>query len=1011
MNEASQPSQQNTIIEEIKHRVLEVDALRNGAKHPEDIELPLDYIAALDEITTIDREEIEDIARDVIAKHKNITRIIPQKRQKNKQRDMNQWLINISLLLIVSVAVKVLFLDDGSPKDPNEKSFATKIASTDFNALQQDASDIFSDVARSAESLIPSSDAIPDLPFTLDDIQKTATSTFSSIVQSTQDLFPDAEMLTNESAEVSAVTTPSQVIEASTSEETASANNKLTEDIAQASTLALNTNTTATAADEVLLTENTQPVDAIENTQPTEIDAATIEAANKAIETAMTKGTTVAEELEKIAFTEVIDNNPDTANIALTDDIENAAKQGNPINSSEMAVQSDEIHTLASEASSDSVAHITHASEINPTETNSIESLSSKPISSKPMTSESELIEITSTQPTNEASALVAEQASLIVDANTDKSQPAEQTTASLEVNIAVEPELQVAALKTVTEVNKALADDTASQDTEEVILALESTATTDTNTDTTKADTTKADTTKSDTVTANNADITETSAIKAQSSTSITKDKPKPTAQQASEIASTPTNSGAPKNAEEYISSSVMPETGLLTAVKQAFYQLANIKTLPSSNTILANNSVNEKTSADKAEAVEAVEAVEITDTEIAASKMPSTEVINNNAVESNEIEIDPVTEVLVVTAKPVETAKVNNEAVVEGIENIQVADVIEVADNRLVENTAAVTITESPNTAVTLPEPLVVEETSIATIGNSQPISTAPIEPLMTEMPASVESSLAINTQKPTSNDKVSIAENNYPLATTIAAKPISTEPEVLATTLVTNAAEKQPMLSADKTTLAVNEIASTLQTQSGPQVLRVALGNNDAIDEVTEKLIAAQQAPLTTNTVNAEIIQAPASVATVQTASSNNISTAKAPSASFNGLNLKLQLNSIVDLSQLAKMSVSQFYTYQARLPKPADKIDLPINDLKAHPLISDIFLSEQSDVIVKLAKYYGEGSQLTFTPSIDNDGKLINWKCNANIDPALLTGPGESPCQLTKSAALPAVNTKL
>ena len=61
MNEASQPSQQNTIIEEIKHRVLEVDALRNGTKHPEEIELPLDYIAALDEITTIEREEIEVI--------------------------------------------------------------------------------------------------------------------------------------------------------------------------------------------------------------------------------------------------------------------------------------------------------------------------------------------------------------------------------------------------------------------------------------------------------------------------------------------------------------------------------------------------------------------------------------------------------------------------------------------------------------------------------------------------------------------------------------------------------------------------------------------------------------------------------------------------------------------------------------------------------------------------------------------------------------------------------------
>jgi hypothetical protein len=100
----------------------------------------------------------------------------------------------------------------------------------------------------------------------------------------------------------------------------------------------------------------------------------------------------------------------------------------------------------------------------------------------------------------------------------------------------------------------------------------------------------------------------------------------------------------------------------------------------------------------------------------------------------------------------------------------------------------------------------------------------------------------------------------------------------------------------------------------------------------------------------------------------------------------------------------MSVNQFYGFEARLPKPIDNIPLPVNDLKAHPLIKDIYLSEQSDVIVKLAPSFGEDSQLTFTPSVANNGGFINWKCSANIDPSLLTGPGESPCDLTKSVSV-------
>ncbi|MCT7942680.1 hypothetical protein [Shewanella holmiensis] len=925
MNEASQPSQQNTIIEEIKHRVLEVDALRNGTKHPEEIELPLDYIAALDEITTIEREEIEDIARDVIAKHKNITRIIPQKKQKNKQRDMNQWLINISLLLIVSVAVKVLFLDDGSPKDPNEKSFATKIASTDFNALQQDASDVFSDVAHSVETLIPNLDAIPDLPFTLDDMQDSAASTFSSIVQSTQDLFLDDERASSEPAEVSA--NPLIAVEVSSLEgpaiqESVSTITTLTDVITATDALALNNS--AADSDEIRPTADAQPVVALENTQPTEIDIATLEAANKAIETAMTKGTTIAEELKKVdlidtqEYAKVIANLESTNSIELTENVELTeslmvtTKPADTFVPSKLEVKSEEIQPLVSDNVSNQIAQTTqvHSDDSKTIQPETLESVSIQ-------TNGTEPIKITSAEPVIESTTLVASQAL-----------PAKSL---------------------------------------------------------------------------DNAPRT-------------------PIEKQASEIASTASDSDISEVSEEYLTSRMIPETGLLTALKHAFGQLANIKDLPSSHTVLANDSVIEKTSADKTEVAEIIE------TSIAASNMSSEDVMNHNAINSDVItsdvinsdviNIDPeaVTPVDIVTAKVVDVQVQVDEEIVKKTEIANVAENIEVANISLLEVTDTATLSESPSAAqtVALVEPQVVEEASIATVGNSRPISTAPMEQWITETPALSE----VNTQELPSNGKVTTKADIYSPETTIAARPISTEPEVFADSSATSAAEKTPMVAAEKTTITITETARSKQPQSGTQVLRVTLGSDDAIDEVTEKIIAAQQAPQSSSTADDNINSAfvvaaskpAASTQTTQTATKINAPT-PSKGASYNGLNLKLQLNSIVDLSQLAKMSVADFYSYQARLPKPADKIDLPINDLKAHPLISDIFLSEQSDVVVKLAKYYGEGSQLTFTPSIASDGKFINWKCNANIDPALLTGPGESPCQLSKSAALPAVNTKL
>ena len=706
MNQASQPSQQNTIIEEIKHRVLEVDSLRNGTKHAEDIELPLDYIAALDEITTIDREEIEEIARDVIAKHKNITRILPQKRQKTKQRDMNQWLINISLLLIVSVTVKVLFLDDDSPKDPNEKSFATRIVSTDFNALQQDASNVFSDVSRSAEALIPSKDAIPDLPFTFDDIQNSAVATFSSIVQSTQELIPNDAVSPTESTEVFAAPTLTVL-----------------QDIA--------------------------------------------------IETPILVTTKVE-----------VSKQPDTVVIN------------------------------------------------NPVETAVMPPLSSDDVSN----------------------------------------QVAQTTTTAVNASLQTE--------------------------------------------------------------------------------------------QQVSEIALTSSTIDAPKIAVEDSSSTTIPDTGLLTALKAAFFQLTNIKAQPSTNTGLANHSLNDMTSAELIPSLP----VDIVATEL----IMATEVMNK----ADEEVIDRIN-------------------VAKAFENIDVTDE---DSHSMTEVISPAKAFESPTTEQIMAQakPQDEEQPHIATVGNYQPISTAPIEPLINETPATYQPLVTANMQGLTANDKANTVFETTPRKTTIADKPISTEPEELAHALAIDSTEKISMVIEPNTALTT-ETANNDRPQSGSQVLRVALEPGDTIDVVTEKIIAAQQAPQISIQANDDVLPAPTENAITD--------------SHYDGLNLKLQLNSIVDLSQLAKISISKFYTDQARLPKPADNIALPINELKAHPLISDIFLSEHSDVIVKLAKYYGQEAQLTFTPNITSDGQFIHWKCNANINPALLTGPGESPCPLSKSAALPAVNSKL
>ncbi|WP_434930452.1 hypothetical protein ACRWQM_14580 [Shewanella sp. HL-SH5] len=980
MNEASQPSQQNPLIEEIKNRVLEVDALRHGTQHPDNIELPLDYIEALDEVTSIDREEIEDIARDVIAKHKNITRVQPQKRQKNKQRDLNQWLINISLLLIISVTVKVVFLNDGSPKDPSEKTFATTIASTDFTALQQDATSTFSSMIDSAQALLPSAEDLPDLPFSIEDIdlaaiEESASQTFSSILQSAKDLLPQEDIQTanndkvvqadeiiiaeqnlTEAAPVSETgvteTRASETKESETPENLV-ANNSIdaTSDTKSDSD---SDSTSITSSKATLAIAQAAIAEAAIKKEQAEALAA-LKVTNKVIENAMTKGTTVEEELEKAALSNIDSINASTNTGAVTqittaiEDVTNA-----PFTAEIASV-------IATE----------------------------KPVIQQPIIEQS----IEEKPP---------------VDNSVAKSSTANGNNTEVEViaNITDTSDKADEALALASKVESGDKVETINTEQKVAAKTIESTAKTT---------------------------VTDTTEI-AQNDSSIDA-----TNVEAEDIETLATETMATMPM-------VMADTRLMKALDQAFNQLSNIKAPPRPELAIKATKIEAPTDSTTVDA----ESLDIADTNsVATDKV--------NIAAANISTIDEQT-----TVADEQVATESEKATTQS----QVANRILPSETQLIPQETAALI-EQPkdikaiDTKAIDTKALDSKERDTQAMNDSQVTSAVPVE-LVVEAKKPVPTKVASDKKQLVEESHTDLAltsVNPSPAVSTLNEKPISTEPEVTQLALADADIE-----SVDDNT--ATEIAQNTPSNKASQVLRVTLGADDAIDEVTQKLIAAQQAPSNINAIakqavtqisqpkandaeiaaitaqsksvvseqaaskpdeivvqtvstatKAPITAAPITAAPITAAPAINtdarfVATKQDAQSNYNGLNLKLQLNSIVDLSQLAKMSVSQFYSDKSRLPKPSDKIDLPINDLKAHPLISDIFLSEQSDVVVKLAKYYGEDSQLTFTPSIgNNDGGLINWKCNANIDPSLLVGPGESPCSLTKSAAAPASNTKL
>lgn len=977
MNEASQPSQQNAIIEEIKNRVLEVDALRHGTQHAEDIELPLDYIEALDEVTSIDREEIEDIARDVIAKHKNITRVQPQKRPKNKQRDFNQWLINISLLLIISVTVKVVFLNDGSPKDPSEKTFATTIASTDFSALQQDATNTFSSMLDSAQALVPNAEDLPSLPFSINDIdlaaiEESTSQTFSSILQSAKDLLPQEDIQTANNdkavqAEDEIIIAEQNLTEAAPVSETGVTETSATETKESETPENLTANNSIdaisdTKSDSTSITSSKATLAiaqaaiaeaAIKKEQ--DLALAALKVTNKVIENAMTKGTTVEEELEKAALSNTDSINASTNTGAVTpittaiEDVTNApftAEIASVIATEKPVIQQPIIEqSIEEEPPVDNSVTKSSTANGNNTEVDAIANITD------------------TSDKADEALALAS-----IVESG-DKVE-------------AISTEQKVAA-KTIESTAKTIFTDTT-----EI-------AQNDSSIDATNVE----------------AEDIETLAIETMATMPM-----------------------------------VMADTRLMKALDQAFTQLSNIKAPPRSELAIKATNIEAPTDPTTVDA----ESLDIADTNSVATDKVNIAAANISTIDEQTTVADEQ-----VATEPEKAATQS-----------QVANSILPSESQLIPQETVALIEQPINikaiyTKALDTKALDSKERDTQAMNDSQVTSAVPVE-LVAEAKSPEPTNVVSDKKQLVEESQTNLAltsVNPSPAVSTLNEKPISTEPEI--TQLALAELDKGSELNIESVDIdATAEIAQNTPSNKASQVLRATLGADDAIDEVTQKLIAAQQAPSNINAItqqavtqiaqskanNAEMAALTAqskSVVSEQAASKTDeiavqtVSTAtkapitKAPitaapaintdarfvatkqeaQSHYNGLNLKLQLNSIVDLTQLAKMSVSQFYSDKSRLPKPADKIDLPINDLKAHPLISDIYLSEQSDVIVKLAKYYGDDSQLTFTPSIGNNDGLINWKCNANIDPSLLIGPGESPCSLTKRASAPESNSKL
>ncbi|QBF83844.1 hypothetical protein EXU30_15025 [Shewanella maritima] len=1093
---ANTTNQQNLIVEEIKNRVLEIDALRHGNKHPDNIELPLDYIEALDEITILERQEIEEIARSVIAKHKNIVRTpAPKKKPKTKERGINEWLINISGVLIVVVVVKVAFVEDEEPRDLNEPSLFTRIAKVDYAGIKDSIVDGAESAYTTVAELIP--EATPEPHATAAEEAQLA-STADTPEQNLEFEYQDARELTtnqNDNEQVNVIAAQSNSVankaqavsetqtlnEAAASEPTpepvrltelastaqsaveADENNKPDTEIKDTEPAIAELETVVVPVAETLIAEasanhtaaevSDNQIEAQQETQTLLAEAATIEnkvdSANNLTNSVTGSNDTKPVATELLATESAAELASTTAKATLSEDTSiEVTAEGTQITDKQLD------NTLLANDYLITDATIPQSADEAPTAKVEAIQASATGVDTENLELATELVttELATTEPATPEK-LIPEQATELVAAN-ESNVPETSVESHINQQTAadVESEQDQVVAKATTQSIKEVSTQAPRAQVKEpgffdkLVIAFNDFMADDEPASPQLAATNKQASTASK---SNNPADTQLNDVQ------VHLDKPNTLAEVndvsvASDVSKVVNNGGnAAAIASEHTVNSQEPDTSS-EVIQIAITEQDNVDDITQNAIAMAQPPQLD----DDAQQVADLNA----DSKV-AKESPSLDMQPVEATVSNE----PV--VLADAAEIVDSEEIVNsteaistqESVAQTTQTDMQTDVVkELATDELVANNNQVELINVDETEIstqaTQPAEkqsnIAVAEQSVKQEEQLVTAASTNINPVEVDAQATPESMDSNDTQ-----DQLALASQtpSETVGASAVANPID-EPALVTAAEVTGQALEETSTNTVVDTQTIQaEVVDTqdvVDTQIADIEANVGTEVETSVAENTETLVAqapetdesanqtsdevlvdntqvttedaSQLAPISTAPVafeepvtqiiaNAEngTEQQPDAIdnlLAIETAATNaNPQIAAIPEVNPNAIDMTEQLDAIVDMAELAKMSVSEFYLFKNRLPKPADKIVLPVNYFKAHPMVDSIYLSERSHLVVELADDFGSQKQITFVPNVSGNTSLIDWECDTNISSDMIAEPQGASCTISTANA--------
>ncbi|WP_394131949.1 hypothetical protein [Shewanella maritima] len=1108
---ANQSSQQNAIVDEIKNRVLEIDALRHGNKHPEHIDLPLDYIEALDEITVLDRQEIEEIARSVIAKHKNIVRpTANKKKNKTKERGINEWLINISFILVFSVFVKVVFLTDDTPRDPNEKSLFTRIASYDYKGTSESVSNTVSSAFTSVKSLIPESPQ--DEPLLANEETEAQ---IQNIVQ---------QVITKE--ESVAIVIDAEQVNSLAFEDARELLTKQSETYTQPSSESLENDQISqtqliasiddTIADELVVvatdTDINQQTTDIMTTDQIDTDSSITSTATVSEAALFTQAdVNLSNSIDSVSVETVLEPTQEVSAELIAEPLiaepliakEVTSTEAASVSKKDLQIENDTSEFASAQATNDIVQESTSITaavstiatsdvanfNVTTIEVTDTDVLGAEMTGAESITSELAQIDI-DTAPSNSAETNAIEASSIetktpesiIIAAETVTTTPAELATIKAVENeepsffeqlkqaynefMADEPEVEIAQNETSLshsevniealeiELSAIVADDetsikTIDSDTVNSKIATSIVASTEAEvpeatapTDVVISEQLIAEVISSDELNTIESSSDESGFVESSSlennSDKIASIDPRPAEVNVSEVA-IPEDITLDMTAQANSSSNqVEPSVEeIIEQQTEEVVELAQVQSNPTDPTetveldtsIIGANDIAQVNRTNDADVISAEAEVSqaltpqleqeqisqlATDSITNSSTITSTTSTSEPAITSvnSELEAQPELTASLENSNDVSTTHaLGNDSTISADdemlailspsaeeliinqasnEEIALLEAHQVANNQVANDSQQklpdpsaeyeAEITSDIMQARLAPEDNIddVTETIIASALEKEPA------PALTPEINQTESALVA-----TSNTKPELTQAYAPISTA----PPEVEQQTAA--VVAQVADNH-LTEAKESDIeqSVSENISVSNTETMVAMTPTTTASQETQEQFLDDVLAIETASI--NATDNEQLQP---ILLEQPNNEQQFSQVPQTDDEVIAKDMTDQLAAIVELTQLAKMSVSEFYMQQSRLPTPDDQIVLPVNYFRAHPMITGIHLAENSELIVKLEDEFGMGTQVTLTPSISSTGSFVNWHCGTNVNPNIIARPNDSNCEFS------------